>query len=379
MAGKPAIDVRLTADILGTVRVKISSLGLDPDDTTGEELYATLKSKVLECDEALQSYFGHPSSSDEAAKKIDSLVNDIAGSPDLWCVKPSVLKAMFKKNVPKKVMKTFKFQSIDSMNKRMDMAEVVFGARILESKTWWTKQKKLLEALKTKDFEKSKLRVIYLKDARWLPVLSDWEAQKGHSVISAAECGAVGYVLSNTTTQYASCVPLLLHSCNEVVLHAAYLKLHYVHPSIGLALVHAIDEGRMIHSTVSGVSFHWRDVQRYFGTEKESVEMEYAHLDIQDLGWINIETRLSIKVPEFAFWVGCDYVGVSYGEKKNISFNIHDMAISVRSNLDYKHMFTSKMERALRSELMARYLHTPIARALVIKQFDISTSTEENW
>lgn len=379
MAGKPAIDVRLTAEILSTTRHKISSLGLDPDDSTGEELFAALQSKVLECDDALQSYLGHPSSSDEAAKKIDTMVKEIVDSSELWCVKTSVLKVQLKKNPPKKVMKAFRFQSIDSMNKRMDIAEVVFAARILESKTWWTKQKKLLESLTAKDFEKTKLRAIYLKDARWLPILSEWEAQKGHSIISAAECGAVGYVLAGKKVEYISTIPLLLHACNEIVLHAAYLKLHYVHPSIGLALVHAIDERSMIHSSVSGVSFHWRDVQRYFGSDQESVEMEYAHLDVQDLGWIHIEALLSLKVPEFAFWVGCDFIGVSYGAGKNISFNVHDMAVSVRSNLGYQHMFTSKMERALRSELMARYLHVPITRALVIKQFDISSSSEENW
>lgn len=379
MAGSPGIDVRLTADILEMGRLKLSSLGLDPKDTTGAELYSALRAKIHEGDAAIHAYLGHPASSDEAAKKICTVIDKIVGKRGLWCVKPTVLKGILKKNPPKKVMKVFKFQSIDSMNKRMDMAEIIFAARMLESKTWWTKQKKLMESLGSKDFEESKLKVLYLSDVRWLPLISDWEANKGHGVITSIECGAVGFAMNGGEAQYITNLPLLLHACNEILLHGSYLKLHYVHPSVGMALVHAVDEGTMIHSTISGIAFHWRDIQRYFGEVARTGDVSYVHLDVQDLGWIHTEAKLALLIPELAFWVGCDFVGLAYGDGKIISLNIHDVARSVRGNLGFQDMFRNKMQRALRSELMARYMHIPITRALVIKQFDISTTSEENW
>ena len=41
-AGNPAVDVRLTAEIIGKVRMKMKQLGLDPGDTKGPELYKAL-------------------------------------------------------------------------------------------------------------------------------------------------------------------------------------------------------------------------------------------------------------------------------------------------------------------------------------------------
>lgn len=379
LAGNPGIDAKLTAEIIQMARLKESSLGLDPSDTTGRELYAALQSKVRDDDDAIHAYLGHPASSDEAAKKIYEAVMGIVGSPSIWCVKSTVIKNIFKKNPPKRVMKAFKFQSVDSLIKRMDMPEAVFAARILESKTWWVKQKKLLESLGSKDFEESKLKVIYLSDSRWLGIMAEWEARKGHCVITGIECGAVGFLLNGGEVQYMTNLPILLHACNEILLHGSYLKLHYVNPTIGMALVHAVDDGTMIHSNISGVAFHWRDIQRYFGIVSDDRDVSYAHLDTADLGWIHTEAKLSLLIPELAFWVGSDFVGVVYGDDKIISMNIHDMAMSVRKSLSYKNMLHFKLERSLKSELMARYLHIPLTRAIVIKQFDISDINGENW
>jgi len=378
-AGRPGIDTRLTAEILSTTRAKMLSLGLDPSDTTGAELYAALCQMAVKAEEQIRAFLGHPANVDSGALAAKRLVTDIIGERDTWSVKTVALRTILKSNPPKKVMKAFHYQSVDSMAKRMDPAEVMMAARVVESKTWWMRTKKTYQELGSKDFEKSKLQIIVLSDEKWITVMNEHAATTGYGVISTKECGAIGFIPLEGKTTYVSTLTRLLHSVNEVLLHGAFLRLHYVNPSIGNILVHAIDEGALLHTSVSGAVFHWRDIQRYFGLLPEDSETTFAHLDVHDLGWIALETQLSLRIPELAFWVGLDFCGVSYGDGRILSCNVMDVAVSANLELGHSRMFTDRMARSLRSELMARYIAVPAARALVLKQFDISGINEENW
>jgi hypothetical protein len=276
-------------------------------------------------------------------------------------------------------MKAFHFQSVDSLNKRMDVGEVMCAARLVESKTWWDKTKKLFNALKEHDFEMAPVHIVPATDTRWLPLLETWEKSKGHRSIISKEAGTVCFGQGVGPAKHLVAIVALLRSINELRVYSSYLKLHYVHPSIGNVLVHAVDDGSLIHATVTGAVFHWRDVHRYFGSLSPVDDATFVHLDVNDLGWLEIETLLSLKIPELAFWVGTDFLGVSYGDGKIVSMNLLDVAISSEHKLTHTTMYTVHLARALRSELMARYVQFPASRALVLKQFDISDMTEENW
>lgn len=378
-AGQPGIDVRLTSEIKSLTREKIASLGLDPADTTGAELYAALCSKAVDTEAHLLAYLGHPANVESGARAIKKFIFEIVGPKETWSVKDVALRSIIKKNPPKKVMKIFHYQSVDSLAKRMPPCEVILAARIAESKTWWQKTKKLFEQLGTKDFEKSNLKLLPLSDEKWIQLMSEYDRDGGYSVISSKECGAVGFVPLPGKATYLATVTRALHDVNEVLLHSAFLKLHYVNPSIGTILVHAVTEGELLKTSVSGAAFHWRDVQRYYGQLPEADEASFAHLDINDLGWVRTEMKVALHIPEFAFWVGLDFCGVSYGEGRIVSCNVIDVAVSLNAGLSHAHMFTVNLQRSLRNELMARYIAIPVARALVLKQFDISTINEENW
>jgi hypothetical protein len=378
-AGNPGIDVRLTAEIMSLSRAKIAALGLDPSDTTGAELYAGLSAKAVESNSYILSFLGHPASIDQGNARLLELVTDILGKKVIWTTKPVALKRICKANPPKKVMKAFHFTSVDSLAKRMDTAEIFLAARIVESKTWWDKTKKLFIGLRESDFEQGELKVLSCSDLRWLPLLTEWEKTKGHRVIGSKETGAVCFSIGGGDANYLTALTSLLRTCNEVCVYSTYLKLHFVHPSIGNVLVHAVEDGELIHTSLSGAVFHWRDVQRYFGTLAEEGEVSFVHLDTYDLGWIQTETALSLKIPELAFWIATDMVGVSYGDDRVISMNVSDISISTNLELGFSSMMSGELMRSLRSELMARYVQFPTSRALVLKQFDISSISGENW
>jgi hypothetical protein len=378
-AGKPGIDVRLTAEIISTTRTKITSLGLDPMDTTGAELYAALSSKLISSEEQLLAHLGHPANIDAGCTALVKLVTQIVGVKETWAVKHAVLRKIIKDNPPKRVMKAFHYQSAESMSKRMEPAEVVLAARLLESKAWWLKTRKAFDDLTNKDFEKTKVSLIPLNDPKWMALLDASSAERRHIALHSKECAAIGFLPSSPHLAYVTSLISILYAMNEVLLHGAFLKLHFVNPSIGNMLVHAIDEGSLIHASVAGTTFHWREVQRYFGTSVALGERMFSHLDVHDLGWIAVEAQLSLVVPEFAFWVGLDFCGISYGDGKQLSCNLFDVAESVVSQKTYDKMYKKNMQRSLRGELLARYLQEPAARALVLKQFDISPLLEENW
>jgi hypothetical protein len=378
-AGNPGIDTRLTAEILSTTRAKVASLGLDPSDTTGAELYRGLEQKLVESEADLRAYLGHPANIDEGAKRVAALASTIIGNRETWAIKHSVLRTILKNNPPKKVMKLFHYQSADSMARRMHPGEVLIAARLLESKTWWNKTKKLYGALSSADFEKKQLEVIYLADARWLAIMSDYSKQQGVSAIGVKEFACVGYVPVEGACTYMSLVPHLLHTCNEVMVYGSFLKLHFVNPSIGTVLVHALDDGEMVHTSIAGAAIHWRDVRRHFGILVAEGERSIAHLDMHDLGWMTIEAQLSLLVPSLSYWMGLDICGVSYGDSRVVSCNMLDVAKSITLGHNHASMSLTSLQRSLRSELMARYLAAPTARALALKQFDFSANIEENW
>lgn len=51
ISGAPSADIRLTTDIIGKVHLKLRELGLDPKDTTGQELYHALIGLIRQHDE----------------------------------------------------------------------------------------------------------------------------------------------------------------------------------------------------------------------------------------------------------------------------------------------------------------------------------------
>lgn len=378
-AGQPGIDVRLTSEIHSQLRSKLETLGLDPLDTTGAELFAALSSKIILAEEHLIAYLGHPANVDAGCSALIQLVKQIVGDKETWAVKHAVMRKLIKDNPPKKVMKAFHFQSAESMSRRMEPSEVIMAARLVESKAWWLKMKKAFDALSNVDFEKTKVAIVPLNEPKWMALIENNPTARTYSALHSKECAVVGVLPSSPNVPYVMALISALHAINEVFLHGTFLKLHFVNPSIGTMLVHAIDEGSLIHASVAGTVFHWRDVQRYFGTYVATVDRTFSHLDIHDLGWVAIETQLSVVIPEFAFWVGLDFCGVSYGDNRQISCNMYDVAESIALQKSYENMCKKAMQRSLRGELLARYLVEPSARALVLKQFDISTSLEENW
>src|SRR4051812_28376355 len=58
LIGRPAIDVRLSAEVINSTADLVKLLGLDPKDTTSREFYYALNKKALEDERLLSGHLG---------------------------------------------------------------------------------------------------------------------------------------------------------------------------------------------------------------------------------------------------------------------------------------------------------------------------------
>lgn len=136
--GFPSEDVRLIAENKQKISQKISELGLDPSDTTSDELYHALLAK-FGSDAKLFDQAIAPGDQLSLAQKIN-LASQVCGQlfhgEQVWSLKPVVAKRLLISHPPKKVMKLLNYRSAGSMIKRESIAYLYLLAEVLETKTW---------------------------------------------------------------------------------------------------------------------------------------------------------------------------------------------------------------------------------------------------
>src|SRR4051794_10530119 len=87
--GFESIDVNFLASHHLEVRRALVSLGLDPDDTTGPELYQSLQAKFSSDSSLFDRSLGitGPLSDDQKLDSIQKLMKVVVAEPEAWVVK----------------------------------------------------------------------------------------------------------------------------------------------------------------------------------------------------------------------------------------------------------------------------------------------------
>lgn len=165
----PSEDVRFVADNTRLLRAKLSKLGLDPDDTTGEELYYALRAKFdRDCrhiDDALDVDGGI--SFHKRLDKALQLAAHIADGREAWVLKSASAKGLLKQLPPKRLMKLLGYRSVESMLKREEVAGLFIGAVFCESISWQKKIGAKIARLEPTSFELRPTKLIKLPPERY--------------------------------------------------------------------------------------------------------------------------------------------------------------------------------------------------------------------
>lgn len=186
--GYPSHDVRQSAEIIPQIRTRISQLGLDPDDTTTEELRQALLVKFENDGRRFDEHFGlHGQNYDQKIKKAVELVSKNVDLPDRWVLKKTAAKQLLRQHAPKKVMKELHYRSVASLVKRENLAEIYLAVELIESPAWNKTHFNLASHLETTAFERRPLELAALT-GRWNL------SQTDNPLVGSGDYGACGLV-----------------------------------------------------------------------------------------------------------------------------------------------------------------------------------------
>lgn len=382
-SGNPSVDVRLTAEILGKVRLKTQELGLDPDDTTSKELYFALLSKIEEHDEHLVKQIGgkDPNNAAELMPLMKKAWDDFKTPKTCWVLKKSVAKRMLKEMPPKNIMKHLNYRSIDSMLKNENLGEIYGALRFAEDPKWLNNFNETYKKLKPSDFETRQIEIVMMSAERWGDIAAPFIHKKRHNITHLKELGVILMLPVSGALRGIAIftLPLLFHYLNEIRLYSAFFKLQQVKPNFGEILVETLIADPPKGAVMAGHNVHWRVIQRYFGKleHEKHPEIFEPHVQPEDLHWRRAEEMLYELAPELKFWQDLDYVGIMQGNRP-VTLNVLDVAASYVNKLAYKDRAIYHFRESLWTEIFVRYMGQKTLEQQVLKQLNNSMIQPED-
>jgi hypothetical protein len=383
--GHPNHDIRFSTEVTQASRVKIQQLGLDPTDTTPEELYQTLQRRVAEDDARLHRTLRTRAATHVSAEAevVSGIIHALQASPDskrCYALKGSVLKTLIRKQPPKKAMKQLGYRSLPSFLKHESPVSILAAAWLTEGANWQHKLLDQYKKLKTSDFENRSIIMLQPESKKWRALAESVVAEKHHNLLSFKELGALVFLpLSHDAPAGSTTVSLslALHQLNEIRASSTFLKLCQVRPDFGAVVRTVVSDEAEFSSQLLDKPVSWNLVQRYYArlTHHHDEQVFEPHLQLDDMVWHPIEQTLSTIESSFGFWRNSAHLGVLHGDKP-VSFNVIDAALNYCNKLPFERRVVAHFQQSLWHELQLRYLQHDSVEQSVIKQLQPRLATE---
>jgi hypothetical protein len=376
--GHPNTDIRLSTEVSQAAKNKLRNLGLDPADTTPEELYHALQERVKADDVRLNrtlrtSAAIHVSAEADVVAGMVHTLKQLPDSKRCFALKASVLKAILKRVPPKKAMKQLGYRSLDSFLKHEQPVSVLAAAWLSEDGHWHKRLLAQYKQLAAGDFENRSIQIIELKAERWQDLAARAVAEKQHNLLCFKEFGALVFLPLLDDTPAGSTIAslsLALHELNEIRAGSTFLKLCQVRPDFGHIVqeVAGTDEPRL-NSQLFDQIVPWRIIQHYYARLAHLGQGEVAepHLRLEDIAWHPVGESLSAIEPALDFWRHSAHLGVMH-DSGPVSMNVVDAALNACNNLPFERRLSRYFQRSLQHELMLRYLQPSAVEQAVIGQ-----------
>jgi hypothetical protein len=381
----PNTDIRFSAEVLQSSRRKMQELGLDGQDTTPQELYHALQSRMKTDDQRLTRSLRtlaatHVSAEADVNDGIIRVLRKVASESNAYGLKTSVLKTLIKKQPPKKALKQLGYRSLDSMLKHEPTVQVLAAAWLTEATTWRQKFMEQYKRLSPSDFESRKLIIEQPRADRWQTITANAIGDTKHTVLSFKELGALvvlplpDHAPSGSVT---ATVALALHELNEIRAGSTFLKLCQVRHDFGVIVqTVALSEPQLsAHSLDQAVP--WHIIQRFYARMQHLFREELfePHIELSDMSWHNVEHILSQLEPSFSFWESSSYMGLLH-QRQIVSMNVVDAALNYVNNLPYERRLHQQFQKSLWHELLSRYLQPATVEQTVLSQLQPQLATE---
>jgi len=384
--GRPSHDIRLTAEIQRVSRDKLKLLGLDPADTTSEELYHALLQRMRADDAQLTNTLRslaatYISAEGDVMAGMVHALKQLPVDKSCFALKAGTVKTLLKKSPPKKAMKQLGYRSVESMLKHEAVASLLAAAWLVESSSWRRSFMEQYKRLTPQHFETRQIGFVVPSGKRWSQLTGSLVTAHKQTVIPLKELGSV--VLLPLPAQPPSgavvaTLALALHALNDIRATSSFLKLSQVRPDFGRQVVMAVHGEPRLHLSLLGESMPWHLLQRYYSKAKHSfgTELFEPHLQADDFSWHPVEQLLAHIEPKLDFWTNTAHVGLPHPVGA-VSFNVLDAALNACNELPFTRRLNHYARTALWHELMLRYLKHDAVEAAVTSELQPVLETEE--
>lgn len=383
-SGNKSKDVELTAEIIEKFNDRLKKLGLDPNDSTGPEIYSALLNLAKEHDQHLAEAIGAKDS--ENVQEIVPLalkaIKEVDMPRECWVLKNSVAKEFLRETPPEKIMEKLGYKSVDSMLKRENLYEIYGALRFAESGDWLNEFNEKYKKLTPSDFETRDIEIVEMPESRWGDIAEKFVKKKRHLNTHLKELGVVLILPSKEkkmpgiTTKILS---LTFHYFNEIRLYSAFFKMQQVKKNFGEIFVDTLIADPSEAALMAGQNIHWRVIQRYFGklADEYHPEIFQPHVQPEDLHWRKAEEVMYQMAPELEFWKDLDYVAKDFDERP-LTMNFMDVSLSYSNQIPYEDRYYYHFSEALWNEIFIRYMGSKTLEEQVLKQLDNDLIEPEN-
>ncbi|HEY5152513.1 MAG TPA: hypothetical protein VII55_00915 [Candidatus Saccharimonadales bacterium] len=383
--GNPNTDIRFSTEVMQATQTKLKQLGLDPNDTTAEELYHALQERIKADDARLTRTLQtraatHVSAEADVVAGMIHALKDLPDSKRCFAIKAGALKAIIKQLPPKKAMKQLGYRSLDSFLKHETPVSVLAAAWLSESQQWRQRLLDQYKRLGPGDFEDRSIVLMQLDGRRWHDLAEGTVRQNRHNLLSFRELGALVFLpLSGETpagTTTAS-LALALHELNEIRAAGTFLKLCQVRPDFGSLVKTIAGDEAQLASSLLDQPMPWHLVQRYYAQlpRQGGNEAFEPHLRLEDMAWHPVEEALSAIEPAFGFWQQGAHLGLLH-DRQPVSLNVVDAALNYCNRLPFERRIVHYFQHSLWQELLLRYLRPEAVEETVMSQLQPQLAEE---
>ncbi len=378
-------DIRFSTHVQQAAQAKLRELGLDPRDTTPEELYHALQERIKVDDALLTKRLRT-----EAATHISADADPIAGmihllkrlpdSKTCYALKNSSLKSLIKKMPPKKAMKQLGYRSIDSFLKHELPLVVLSAAWISEGAGWRQRFLDQYKQLRPSDFENRSIAMIQPDSPRWRELATSVVARQRHNLLCFKELGALVFLpFPAEAPQGALTVSLslALHELNQIRAGSTFLKLCQFRPDFGTVVRTVAVEEPLLQTGLLDQPVSWSLIQRYYARVAEHFREEIfePHIQLEDMAWHPIEHALSTIEPRLAFWKDSAHLGVLHNDLP-VSLNVVDAALNFCNQLPFERRVAHYFQQSLWHELLLQYLKHDTVEQTVLRALQPQLAAE---
>ncbi len=365
LSGWQSTDVKLLAEINSTLRKKTADLGLDPNDTTGAELYFSLINRFQNDNKELTKKLNlDKNNAVDFTNTIIQTAQQLTAGSQCFAIKNSAAKRILSNNPPKNLMRLLKYRSIDSMLKREKIAQIYVALPYIESGRWFKAFDKELKKLKSMDFEVRPVEINSTSNHRWQNI-----GYRQPIMVNVL----TGTVLVRPLHQKKAAAKALieiLEAISKVKDTSTTLSKLQWTTSFEKELIRlSSNKSRYSSAKIASERISWKSLHRHLDIlNAEEVLADFYKSDNKNESTSQLLSKIH---SGFNWWDDTAYIG----RRRNIqpiSLHIYDIAKSFEEKLQYEERNVKYLYSSLWDELIGRYLSHQGVESHVLGQLDLA-------